>query len=41
MVLVYGEEVSHREAAKILGCAETTISWRIFKAKQKLKRLLA
>ena len=41
MVLVYGEELSHREAAKVLGCAETTVSWRIFKAKQQLKKLLS
>jgi len=41
VVLVYGEELSHREAAKVLGCAETTISWRIFTAKRKLRNLLS
>ena len=41
VVLVYGEELGHKEAAKILGCAETTISWRIFKAKRKLRDLLS
>jgi RNA polymerase sigma-70 factor (ECF subfamily) len=41
IVLVYYEDLSHSEAARILGCAETTISWRVFTAKRKLKRLLA
>ena len=40
MLLVYGEGKDHKEAAKILGCAETTISWRIFKATQKLSKVL-
>ncbi len=40
VVLVFFEEMSHAEAAKVLGCAETTISWRIFTAKRKLKTLL-
>lgn len=37
VLLVFGEDLSHKEAAKILGCAETTISWRIFKARGLLK----
>jgi RNA polymerase sigma-70 factor (ECF subfamily) len=40
IVLTIYENQSHAEAAKILGCAETTISWRVFAARQKLKRLL-
>jgi len=40
VALVYLEEMSHREAADALGCAETTISWRIFRAKRVLKQLL-
>lgn len=40
VALVYLEELSHGEAARILGCAETTVSWRIFSAKRKLKALL-
>jgi RNA polymerase sigma-70 factor (ECF subfamily) len=40
VVLVFFEEMTHAEAAQVLGCAETTISWRIFKAKRKLKQLL-
>ena len=31
---------NHAEAAKILGCSETTVSWRIFSARRKLKSLL-
>ncbi len=37
---VYGER-NHAEAAEILGCSETTISWRIFSARRKLKKLLS
>ena len=39
VLLVYAEELSHKEAAAILGCAETTISWRIFQARKSLKGL--
>jgi RNA polymerase sigma-70 factor (ECF subfamily) len=37
---VYFEEMNHREAAEVTGCAETTISWRIFRAKRLLRNLL-
>jgi RNA polymerase sigma-70 factor (ECF subfamily) len=40
VALVYFEEMNHREAAAALGCAETTVSWRIFRAKRALKKLL-
>ncbi|MDR1282364.1 MAG: RNA polymerase sigma factor [Opitutaceae bacterium] len=40
VVLVYYENLNHAGAARILGCAESTVSWRIFRAKQKLKRRL-
>jgi RNA polymerase sigma-70 factor (ECF subfamily) len=40
VVLVYLEGLSHAEAAALLGCAETTVSWRIFRAKRKLKSIL-
>ena len=40
VVAVYFEDLSHAEAARVLGCAEATISWRIFVAKRKLKTLL-
>ena len=32
---------NHAEAAKILGCSETTVSWRIFAARRKLKKILS
>ena len=40
VVLVLAEGLSHKEAALALGCAETTVSWRIFQARRKLKTLL-
>ncbi len=40
VVLSIFEGLSHREIGDILGCAETTVSWRIFKAKKTLKKLL-
>ena len=41
MVLTIYDGLSHAEAARALGCAEATVSWRVFTAKRKLKRLLA
>jgi RNA polymerase sigma-70 factor, ECF subfamily len=41
VALVFFEEMNHREAADALGCAETTVSWRIFRARRVLKKLLA
>lgn len=40
VTLVYYEGLNHAEAARVLGCAETTVSWRVFRAKQKLKHAL-
>ena len=40
VVLVTGEGLSHRDAARALGCMETTVSWRIFQARKKLKKSL-
>jgi RNA polymerase sigma-70 factor, ECF subfamily len=40
IVLTVYENQSHSEAAKNLGCTEATISWRVFSARQKLKRWL-
>jgi len=40
VILVLAEGLTHKEAAETLGCAETTVSWRIFQARRKLKRLL-
>lgn len=36
ILLVFAEGLSHSDAAKVLGCAETTISWRIHKARERL-----
>jgi RNA polymerase sigma-70 factor (ECF subfamily) len=40
IVLTVYENQSHAEAAKTLNCTEATISWRVFAARRKLKRLL-
>jgi RNA polymerase sigma-70 factor, ECF subfamily len=40
IVLTVFENLSHAEAARTLGCTEATISWRVFAARQKLKKLL-
>lgn len=40
VTLVYYEGLNHAAAARVLGCAETTVSWRLFRAKQKLKHAL-
>lgn len=41
VLLVFGEDMNHKEAARVLGCAETTISWRIFQARKLLKPLMS
>lgn len=40
VLLVYAEEKNHAEAAQILGCKESTVSWHIHEAKKALKALL-
>lgn len=40
LVLVVAEELSHAEAAEILGCAESTVSWRMHMAKKRLRELM-
>ncbi len=40
VVLVFYEGMNHGEAAKVLGCAETTVSWRVFRAKRQLRQVL-
>jgi hypothetical protein len=39
-VLTIYDGLSHAEAAKVLRCSETTVSWHVFAAKRKLKRWL-
>jgi RNA polymerase sigma-70 factor (ECF subfamily) len=38
VVLVVGEELSHAEAARTLGVAESTVSWRMHEARRRLAR---
>lgn len=40
IVLTVYENHSHADAARALHCTEATISWRVFAARQKLKRWL-
>jgi RNA polymerase sigma-70 factor, ECF subfamily len=37
VLLVYGEDLSHLEAANILGCTEKTVSWHLHEARRRLK----
>jgi RNA polymerase sigma-70 factor (ECF subfamily) len=41
VVLTTYEGLNHAQAARALGCSETTVSWRLFAARAKLKKLLA
>ena len=36
-VLVLAEALSHAEAASILNCAESTVSWRMHEIRKKLQ----
>jgi len=40
VVLTVYDGLNHAEAAKALGCSETTVSWRVFAARRKLKAWL-
>ncbi|MGQ0673801.1 MAG: RNA polymerase sigma factor [Hyphomicrobium sp.] len=37
VLLVYGEDLSHQEAAAIMGCSEKTVSWHLFEARKRLR----
>ncbi len=41
VVLTVIKGLNHAEAGRVLGCSETTVSWRVFTARRKLKRVLA
>jgi RNA polymerase sigma-70 factor (ECF subfamily) len=38
--LVAGEGLSHRDAARVLGCSENTVAWRMHKARKLLRARL-
>jgi len=40
IILTTYDGLNHAEAAQALGCSETTVSWRVFAARRKLKRWL-
>ncbi|MDO6963308.1 RNA polymerase sigma factor [Rhizobium alvei] len=40
VMLVYSEGLSHAEAAHVLGCTESTVSWHLHEARKRLKILL-
>jgi RNA polymerase sigma-70 factor (ECF subfamily) len=40
VILTTYDGLSHGEAARLLGCSETTVSWRVHAAKARLKKLL-
>ena len=41
VTLVYGEGLSHAEAAELMAVAEPTVSWHVHEAKKRLKAHLA
>ena len=41
VMLVFYDGLNHAEAAEVLGCSETTVSWRLFIARKKLRRWLS
>jgi RNA polymerase sigma-70 factor (ECF subfamily) len=40
-LLIYGEGLTHGEAAQMMGCAEATVSWHLHEARKRLKALLS
>ena len=40
VLLVYGEEMTHAEAATVMGCSEKTVSWHLHAARKRLKTML-
>ena len=40
VLLIFGEDMNHKQAAAIMDCAESTVSWHIHEAKKRLKGLL-
>jgi RNA polymerase sigma-70 factor (ECF subfamily) len=40
LLLVFGEGLSHRDAAAVMGCPEVTVSWRIHQARKKMGKTM-
>jgi RNA polymerase sigma-70 factor, ECF subfamily len=40
VTLVYGSDLSHAEAAGVMGCTEKTVSWHLHEAKKRLRTQL-
>jgi RNA polymerase sigma-70 factor, ECF subfamily len=40
VLLVYGEDMAHGEAAHVMGCSEKTVSWHLHEARKRLKTML-
>jgi RNA polymerase sigma-70 factor (ECF subfamily) len=40
VLLVYAEDMSHAEAAAVMGCSEKTVSWHLHEARKRWKILL-
>jgi len=40
VILTTYENMNHAEAARALGCSETTVSWRLFMARKELRKML-
>ena len=40
VLLVYAEDLSHAEAAAIMGCTENTVSWHLHAARKRLRARL-
>jgi RNA polymerase sigma-70 factor (ECF subfamily) len=40
VLLVYGEDMSHADAAEVMGCSEKTVSWHLHEAKKRLRSRL-
>jgi RNA polymerase sigma-70 factor (ECF subfamily) len=39
-ILVLSEDLSHADAASVLGCAESTVSWRMHEVRKLLKEIV-
>jgi RNA polymerase sigma-70 factor (ECF subfamily) len=40
VMLVYAEGLDHGDAADVLGCSESTVSWHLHEARKRLKTIL-